>query len=113
MAKKTILLVLSHFVLAALLLIVTYFWIDRSITLTYTSLSYDTAQRSVDSLSALIATEWKGMSETQVQRKLERLAAQLPNDHIVVKKEGETISFDQVAFNFKDGKLDSVGSHGR
>jgi hypothetical protein len=71
--------------------------------------SYETERNSVETLQKLIASDWKGMPEAQVQKKLEQAAAQMPERAIVVKREDESIWFDQVAFNIKQGKLDSVG----
>lgn len=49
------------------------------------------------------------MPEAQLQMELEQAAAQMPERAVVVKKEDESIWFEQVAFNIKQGKLDSVG----
>ena len=90
-------------------LVLAYLWIDRSISLTYMQQSYETERSSVESLQKLIAFEWKGMTEAQLQKKLEQAVMQMPGRAIVVKKEDESIWFDQVAFNIKQGKLDSIG----
>jgi hypothetical protein len=86
-----------------------YLWIDRSISLSYLKQSYDTERSSVENLQELIALEWKGLPEDQLQKKLEKAASQLSGRAVVVKKDGSIMWFDQVAFNIKQGKLDTVG----
>lgn len=94
-------------------LLLAYLWIDRSISLSYMQQSYETERNSAETLQKLIASEWKGMPEAQVQKKLEQAAAQMPERAVVVKKEDDSIWFDQVAFNIKQGKLESVGKSKR
>ena len=89
--------------------VLAYLWIDRSISLSYMQISYETERTSVESLQKIIASEWKDMPESQVAKKLGQVAAQMPQREVVVKKEEESIWFDQIAFNIKQGKLDSVG----
>jgi non-ribosomal peptide synthetase component F len=76
-------------------------------------ISYETERTSVESLQKIIASEWKDMPESQVAKKLGQVAAQMPQREVVVKKEEESIWFDQIAFNIKQGKLDSVGRENR
>jgi HAMP domain-containing protein len=109
MNKTTMLLTASLVVAVLGCLFLAYRVIDRSISLSYLEQSYETQTNSVETLQKLIATEWKGMPEAQVQKKLEQIAAQMPERTIVVKKEDDSIWFGQVAFNIKQGKLDSVG----
>jgi non-ribosomal peptide synthetase component F len=109
MSKTTMLLTTSLVISVLGCLVLAYLWIDRSISLSYMQQSYETERHSVESLQKLIASEWKGIPEAQVQKKLEQVAAQMPERTVVVKKEDESIWFDQVAFNIKQGKLDSVG----
>lgn len=112
--SKTIMLLTISLVTAVMgCLVLAYLWIDRSISLTYMQQSYETEHSSVESLQKLIASEWKGMPAAQLQMKLEQAAAQMPKRAVVVKKEDESIWFDQVAFNIKQGKLDSVGKLAR
>lgn len=94
-------------------LLLAYRLIDRSISLSYLEQSYETQRHSSETLQKLIASDWKGMPEAQVQKKLEQAAAQMPERAVVVKKEDDSIWFDQVAFNIKQGKLESVGKSKR
>lgn len=112
--SKTIMLLTISLVTALMgCLVLAYLWIDRSISLTYMQQSYETERSSVESLQKLIASEWKGMPEAQLQMKLEQAAARMSERAVVVKKEDESIWFDQVAFNIKQGKLDSIGKAAR
>jgi ABC-type multidrug transport system fused ATPase/permease subunit len=113
MSKTTLLLTISVVTAFIGCVVFAYLWIDRSISLSYMQQSYETERSSVESLQKLIASEWKGMPEAQVQKKLEQVAAQMPERAVVVKKEDESIWFDQVTFNIKQGKLDSVGKAAR
>lgn len=49
------------------------------------------------------------MSESAVLDKLQAEAARHPNEGIVVKKEDGVIWFDEIRFNFEQGRLKSVG----
>lgn len=109
MRRQTMLLTISLATAVIGCFVLAYLWIDRSISLSYLQKSYETERISVESLQKLVASEWKGMPEAQIQKKLEEVAAQMPERAVVLKKEDETIWFDQVAFNIKQGKLDSVG----
>jgi ABC-type multidrug transport system fused ATPase/permease subunit len=113
MSKTTMLLTASLVVAVLGCLLLAYLWIDRSISLSYMQQSYETERNSAETLQKLIASEWKGMPEAQVQKKLEQAAAQMPERAVVVKKEDDSIWFDQVAFNIKQGKLESVGKSKR
>lgn len=110
MKKLTMFLSLSLSASLICCAVLAYFWIDRSISLSYLRQSYETERSSVEDLQKLIASEWKGLPEGQVQRKLEQAAAKMPERRIVVKKEGSIIWFDQVPFNIEQGRLESVGS---
>ena len=113
MSKTIMLLTISLATTVMGCLVLAYLWIDRSISLTYMQQSYEAEHSAVESLQKLIASEWKGMPVAQLQMKLEQAAAQMPERAVVVKKEDESIWFDQVAFNIKQGKLDSVGKLAR
>ena len=93
--------------------ILTYLWINRSISLGYLQQAYQTELNSVENIQTIIALEWKGMPEEKVYLKLQQAAKMLPEQQIVLKKEGSTIWFNQIPFNIKQGKLDSVGSTNR
>lgn len=84
MKKLTLFLLLSLSVSIICCAFFAYFWIDRSISLDYLQQSYETERSSVANLQKLIASEWKGLPEGQVQKKLEQVAAKSPERRIVV-----------------------------
>lgn len=86
-----------------------YLWIDRSLTLSYVKQSVDASDASIQSLERLLGAAWSGMSESAVLDKLQAEAARHPNEGIVVKKEDGVIWFDDIRFNFEQGRLKSVG----
>ena len=86
-----------------------YLWIDRSVTLSYVKQSADASEASIRSLERLLGAAWSGMSESAVLEKLQAEAARHPNEGIVVKKEDGVIWFDEIRFNFEQGRLKSVG----
>ncbi|WP_176456848.1 Imm58 family immunity protein [Bordetella genomosp. 5] len=88
-----------------------YLWIDRSITLTYTSASFDLNAAVTRQLKVLLEVAWVGMPEDEVVQKLQAASERLPTKHSFIKKEENVIWFNQVPFTFDDGKLVSVGSH--
>ena len=57
--------------------VLTYFWIDRSISLGYMRQSYEMEKNSVKILQKLISLEWKGMPEEQLQARLESAAKEM------------------------------------
>lgn len=110
MARSTIVLSIALTISLLACAVLAYLWLDRSISLSYMRQSYETERSSVESLQKLIALEWMDLPEDQLREKLEKSAAKMPEQSVVVKKEGSAIWFDQVAFHIKNGKLDSVGS---
>lgn len=110
MSKSIITLSIALAVSLILCAVVTYALIDRSISYSYLELSYETERKSVEALQKLIAVEWSNMPASQVQKKLERVAAMMPEQLIIVKKEDSIIWFDQTAFKINAGKLESVGA---
>lgn len=108
---KKIIYVLVTFLILAILACaeLAYLWIDRSITLSYTSQEVETSYDSMRHLEYLLQEEWRGMPEAQVLQKLQNAAARMPNAEIVIKMEEGAIWFDQVRFNIVHGQLNSVG----
>ncbi|MCD9230636.1 Imm58 family immunity protein [Ralstonia pseudosolanacearum] len=86
-----------------------YLWIDRSISLSYARQGEDTAIGTVRGLELILEHEWRGLPEPEVFHKLNAVAAQGAGAKIVVKKEGNIIWFDEVRFNFDEGRLKSIG----
>ncbi|MBB6580183.1 Imm58 family immunity protein [Ralstonia solanacearum] len=86
-----------------------YLWIDRSISLSYARQGEDTAIETVGGLELILEREWLGLRESEVLLKLNAAAEKEVRRKIVVKKEGDAIWFDEVRFNFDQGRLKSIG----
>ena len=107
---KKIIHVLVAFLTLAILgcAVLAYLWIDRSISLSYAILSLDTSESSTRHLEYLLEDAWRGMPEAQVLHKLRNVAARMPGEQVVIKKEEGVIWFDEVRFNIVHGKLNSI-----
>ena len=89
-------------------MVLTYFWIDRSISLGYMRQLYEMEKNSVKILQKLISLEWKGMPEEQLQARLESAAKEMTDIGAVIKKQESILWFNQVAFIIKKGKLEKI-----
>lgn len=86
-----------------------YLWIDRSISLSYLDQSYTATNRSMNRLERLLEADWRGLPEEQVLQRLQKATTSLPVPQPIVKKEDGMIWFDEVRFNFTQGRLASIG----
>ena len=109
MTKLTYTLCALLLVLAVACGALAYLWIDRSISLSYSKQSTEAAINSIRRMEQLLQNDWRGMSEDEVLRKLQKAATTSSNAKAVIKKEGQTVWFDEVRFNFDQGRLRSVG----
>jgi hypothetical protein len=87
----------------------TYFWIDRSISLSYARQSADADSASTRRLERLLEAAWSGRPEDAVFKELQAEAARHPAGEVVVKREADAIWFGETRFTFERGKLKSVG----
>ena len=87
-------------------LIFLYLLIDRSISYTYLSVSYDGSKLNTKQITKLLAHEWQDLDENELLEKLKNYR-KLTDSKILIKnnKEKNIISFDQVKFKFENGKL--------
>jgi Immunity protein 58 len=96
------------FVIIALLLVacisLLYLLIDRSISFSYLDASYQTTQQSYSRVIGLLENEWRGMPEKEVLARLQAASDKQP-EKILIKKEGSTIWFDSMRFEFESGRL--------
>ncbi|KAG8154873.1 Imm58 family immunity protein [Burkholderia catarinensis] len=91
-------------------LVLTYLWIDRSISLTYSRQSTDAASSAMRGLERVLAQEWRDLPEAEVLRRLQAAFPSGPGGRPVVKKEGDVIWLDEVPFYIEKGRLKSIGS---
>lgn len=85
---------------------------DQGITRTYTDAGQETSSRHIKLLIGLIGHDWNGQPKEQVMKRLNAYVASQPQGSIVLKPEPETgdIMFEDVRFEFRDGKLVKVSS---
>ena len=86
-----------------------YLWIDRSISLAYSDMSYEKTLGLERSLW-LLENEWKGLSEEELLEKLKLVAAMHPEAKVILfrDKDFNVIVFDTIKFAFDAGKLSQV-----
>ncbi|ASL76760.1 hypothetical protein CYD94_24765 (plasmid) [Ralstonia solanacearum] len=107
-AMKLVLAVLA--VAIGLDLVLAYFWIDRSITVTYMKASEESSSQLTQSLERLLEQEWKGLSEVQLVEKLHRAAERdIDGAKRTIEKDGDVINFDGVCFKLVSGHVGRVG----
>ena len=106
MKKTTVILSILSVLLSILCFFFFYMWIDRSITLTYTELSYDEAVDSNEKLARIVLKEWKGKSASAVERKLKMIAEDINDNTTLIKWEDGLTALRQEKF---DCILDSQG----
>lgn len=108
MKKSTVILSILFVLLPILYFFFFYMWIDRSITLTYTELSYDEAVDSNEKLARIVLKEWKGKSASAVERKLKMIAEDINDNTTLIKWEDGFLCFNNIQFVFEEGKLIGV-----
>lgn len=57
----------------------------------------------------ILEEQLQGLPETEVLEKLNTITAQGAGTRLTVKKEDNVIWFNEVRFNFKDGRLAGIG----
>jgi hypothetical protein len=95
--------------------VLAYLWIDRSITLSYVNQSYETSNNIARNLTQLIESEWHGLSESVIRKKLENAAQRHSDEKILVKfdKNEGVIWFEDSSFNFNNGYLSKINGIGQ
>lgn len=107
-AMKVVLAVLALAI--GLNLVLASLWIDRSISLAYMEASARSSDQAMRSLERLLEQEWKGLPEAMLLEKLQRAAKQAQGGAgILIKKEGDIVSFDEACFRLNQGRLVRVG----
>ncbi len=91
-------------------LVLAYLWIDRSISLAYSQAGAQSSYQVMRSLERLLEQEWKGLPEAKLLEKLQRAAKQAQGGaEILIKKEGDIVSFDDACFKLDHGRVGRVG----
>ena len=95
--------------------VLTFLWIDRSISYTYLSASLDATTENARLVNSLLESEWSGITEQELLEKLEKLKAEVERrkEHesvvIDVNSEQGVIWFNEVRFEFESGRLKKIG----
>ncbi|QWT21278.1 immunity protein 58 [Bacillus sp. NP157] len=104
---------ISLTVIATLLLAlgyVTYHWIDMAISNDYSSKGEDEALVSNKQFRRLLLVALKGQDKAHVVSLLNDDANAHPDEHILIKDEGRSVSYENHDFRFsKDGILEGIG----
>ena len=87
-------------------IILLYLLIDKSISHTYLSASYDSSNLNAKQITKLLAYEWQSLNESELLEKLTNYNYSTKSK-ILIKNNKETniVSFDQIKFIFENGKL--------
>lgn len=110
--RSTIILSVSLVISLIGCVVLACFYIDQTISLFYMGQECHLERISARDLQYLLLSEWKGMPEDKLQAKLERIVNKAPKEYyLFVKKDEEEdiIWVDQIPFNIKNGKLESIG----
>lgn len=103
----------SLLVMAPLLLAlgyVTYQWIDVSVSYGYSSSGEDEALADGKRFRRLLLTALKGQDKASVLSLLTDDSRAHPEDHILIKDEGDSVSYEGQDFHFSEkGVLEGIG----
>lgn len=113
MTRRQSAVLVTSLVLAVLCsLVLTYLWVDRSISLGYSDDSIKALTASRHNLVELLKREWTGLSILEVTQKLNEYAKSSPDGsvHIKVETEGSPpiVRLDDIEFEFANGRLKAV-----
>lgn len=107
MKKVTTVIVL---ILVVLCVVLTYLWIDRSISLAYSKQSADAASNAMRDLEHILEREWRDLPETEVLKRLQTIFTAGAREQVIVKKDGDVIWLNEIPFHIKNGRLKSIGN---
>jgi CCR4-NOT transcriptional regulation complex NOT5 subunit len=88
--------------------VLTYFLVDCSISLSYSNQGNESTIRLVNNLESLIEHEWHGMSKDEVHKKLKEQQKSKISREAVIKIDGDIIWYDEIKFIFIEGKLSKI-----
>lgn len=109
MQKSVLILTISCLTLFTSNIILGYFLIDRSITLSYVRASEASTARSLSILQLTLLHEWKGKSKIEIIKEIQKISDNSMVFPIVIKYEGDTIWFDDTPLEFSKNQLVKIG----
>lgn len=89
--------------------LVAYLWIDRSISKSYSDVSYE-LEYSSGQLAGLLEHEWDGLAKADVVRRLEAFVSESDDDSAVFFEDEEngTVHLGFIVFEFQEDRLVAV-----
>ncbi len=109
MQKPGLILTIFCLILFASNIILGYFLIDRSITLSYVRASNASTARSLSILQLTLLHEWKGKSKIEIIKEIKKISDNIMIFPIVIKYEGDTIWLDDMPLKFSNNQLVKIG----
>lgn len=101
---------IATFLLAGACLALAYRVFDQGLTATYTHASLATSDQHIELLKGLIKSDWKGLEDELVMKRLQSYVDSQPSKGIVLKWERDDgeITLDGVRFRFRDHRLIAI-----
>lgn len=89
--------------------LVAYLWIDRSISKSYSDVSYE-LEYSSGQLAGILEQEWDGLTKADVLRRLEAFVSKSDDDSAVFFEDEEdgTVHLGFIVFEFEEERLAAV-----
>lgn len=109
MQKSVLILTISCIVLFISNIILGYFLIDRSITLSYVRASQASTDRSLSILQLTLLHEWKDKSKNEITKEIQKISDNNKNFQAITKDEGDTVWLDDIPMVFSKDRLTKIG----
>lgn len=109
MQKSVLILAIFCLVLLTSNIILGYFLIDRSITLSYIRASQASTAGSLSILQLTLLHEWKSKSKSEITKEIQKISDNSKNFHVNIRDEGDTVWLDDTPLEFSKGQLIKIG----
>lgn len=109
MRKSVLILAISCLILFTSNIILGYFLIDRSITLSYVRASDASTARSLSILQLTLLHEWKGKSKLEITEEIQKISDNIRDLQTITKIEGDTVWLDDIPMAFAKDRLIKIG----
>ncbi|WP_081483826.1 Imm58 family immunity protein [Paracidovorax oryzae] len=109
MRKSVLILANSCLILFIINIIIGYFLIDRSITLSYVRASETSTEKSLSILQLTLLHEWKGKSKTEIINQIQKNSDNSKDFQAITKVEGDTVWLDDIPMAFSKDRLTKIG----
>ncbi|MFD2299516.1 Imm58 family immunity protein [Paracidovorax citrulli] len=109
MRKSVLILAISCLILFTSNIILGYFLIDKSITLSYVRASDASTARSLSILQLTLLHEWKGKSKIEITKEIQEISYNIKDIQTITKIEGDTVWLDDIPMVFSKDRLIKIG----